>query len=503
MDVRFVALSDGGGPVYLYEENLTTPFRQVLWGDYLAVEKEIADGWLKVIWAPNQPNPPEVYIRKSDTIEKRPLEVIFLDVGQGDGAVVISPETRDDERIMLIDAGEGDNMIRFLNARFKSYRGFSFEAAVMTHPDQDHYGGFLPIFSNNKIGFKWVYHSGLVERAVSGSWAKIGGRSPKDPITGKSYLQNLAIDDVVIQKEFGNISENERRKFPKVMSAAVKNPKIKAFRMLSTEHGDLEDGRTYVPGFSPASKRGYTIEVVGPVVEQRNGKPSLRVLGNYGETKNGHSVLLRLKYGTFSILFGGDLNRKAEEFLLAHYAGLNEFPKEGSQAYKNMIADASATFRADVMKVCHHGSADVTDAFLETVTPAAFVISSGDEEGHVHPRPDLLGKLGRFGRGSSPVLLATELQRSTREREDQRLVEKLALDIDTLATNPTERLKNKIVEEIRELGKVNVEEYGAIYVKTDGERLITAFKIESGSPTDTWFYFEYVFDEKGELVLVN
>jgi len=59
---------------------------------------------------------------------------------------------------------------------------------------------------------------------------------------------------------------------------------------------------------------------------------------------------------------------------------------------------------------------------VAAVNPACFVISFGDQEGHVHPRPDLLGRLGRFGRGESPVLLSTELQRSTREREDQELV---------------------------------------------------------------------------------
>lgn len=503
MDVRFAALGHEGDPVYLYKSDLTTPYRQVLWGDYLAIDKEIAGGWLKVIWAPMSANPPELYARKSDTIEKRPLEIIFLDVGQGDGAVVVSPETKDQERIMLIDAGEGDNMIRFLNARFKSYRGFNFEAAVITHPDQDHYWGFLPVFSNNKIGFKTVYHSGLVERAVPGSWEKLGGRSSEDPSTGKRYLENLAVDDTVIQNEFGNIADDEKRKFPQVMSAAVKNPKIKAFHMLSTEHGELEDGKSYVPGFAPSGNKGYTIEVVAPVVEAKNGKPRLRVLGSYGETKNGHSVVLRLRYDKFSILFGGDLNRKAEEFLLSHYAGLAEFPEKGSQAYKDMIADASAAFRADVMKVCHHGSSDVTEAFLETVNPAAFVISSGDEEGHVHPRPDLLGKLGQFGRGDSPVLLATELQRSTREREDQELVDELVDDLDILATQPTDKLKSEMATRIRELGKTNVEVYGAIYVKTDGKRLITAFKIESGSQTEKWFYFEYVFDEKGELALVT
>lgn len=153
------------------------------------------------------------------------------------------------------------------------------------------------------------------------------------------------------------------------------------------------------------------------------------------------------------------------------------------------------------MKVCHHGSEKVTDAFMEAVNPACFVISSGDQEGHVHPRPDLLGRLGRLGRGESPVLLSTELQRSTRAREDRDLIDQLHKDIESLASNPTGDLKKSISDQIRVLSKTNVEVYGAIYVKTDGERLITAFKIETGSDLKKWFYFEYTIDPSGILSL--
>lgn len=45
-----------------------------------------------------------------------------------------------------------------------------------------------------------------------------------------------------------------------------------------------------------------------------------------------------------------------------------------------------------------------------------------------------------------------------------------------------------------------MEVYGALYLKTDGERLITAFKIEHKSETRKWFYFRYVFNQAGELV---
>jgi len=60
-----------------------------------------------------------------------------------------------------------------------------------------------------------------------------------------------------------------------------------------------------------------------------------------------------------------------------------------------------------------------------------------------------------------------------------------------------------IKNQIRTLAKTNVDVYGAIYVKTDGERLITAFKIEAKSDLKKWFYFEYEIDPSGTLTLVS
>ena len=204
--------------------------------------------------------------------------------------------------------------------------------------------------------------------------------------------------------------------------------------------------RTARPGF-PASRRRTTAatrsKFSGPFVEQGpTGKNRLRKIDDYGKTKNGHSVLLRLCFKDFRVLFGGDLNLPAEQFLLMRYAGIDRWPTTAADR-EAMMAAARPRFRSEVLKVCHHGSADVTDEFLEAVDPAAFVISSGDQEGHVHPRPDLLGRLGRKGRGKAPVLLSTELQRSTRDREDQRLVEQLTRDIEAQVAGPTEARKKR------------------------------------------------------------
>ncbi len=499
MPNRFVALREDGKPTHLYDAN-RKKFREVIWGDFLKVKSELPDGWLEVDWAPRSPTQRRtLFIPKEETLPTRPLEIVFVDVGQGDGALLVSPETGAQERIVVIDAGDGANMRAFLAARFQTSRGFDFSAAVLTHPDSDHYYGFNDIFANGEIGFKTIYHNGLVERPVAGTWEKVEGPPVVDPASGIAYLGGLAVDRAAVAAIFeGDQSDFE---YAKTMSAALANPKIGDIRMLSTEHAQVEDGVAWMPGFAPSDGRDYTIRVLGPVVETVAGEPRLRRLGSYGETKNGHSVILRLEYGRFSVLFGGDLNEPAEKFLLGHYAGIDRFPERGSAAYREMLAKAGPVFRSDVMKSCHHGSEKVTDAFLEAVNPAAFVISSGDAEGHIHPRPDLLGRLGQFGRGGAPVILSTELQRSSRATEDRKVVDKMLASIDKLAagTLPPASIE-KLKADVRSLGRSNVEVYGAIYLKTDGERLMTAFRIETGSQTKKWFSFRYRFAANGELI---
>ncbi|WP_405296749.1 ComEC/Rec2 family competence protein [Algibacter sp. Ld11] len=510
---KFVGLSKDHKKIYLYELNTNTgklkKERQVLWGDWLSIKdnhdfSEIGTGWLAINWSPNTPNAKTLFIKETDTTDTRPLEIIFVDVGQGDGAVLITPERNEEERIMVIDAGEGKNMKTFLEGRF-AHRGFQFEAAIITHPDMDHYYGFKSIFENKTVGFNTIFHNGLVERPVSGTFDKVGGYF-EDPSTGKKYIKNLAISKTEIEEHFSDTSTFGRYVFPSVINAALTNPKIKDFKMLSVDSSQSthENNRTYMPGFAPSDGKNYSIEVLGPVTNKdEDGNLRLEKISSYGKTKNGHSIILRLHYGKFKVLFGGDLNKAAEKFLLKHYTQRKSFPKSGTEASKTMINEAKNWFNAEVMKVCHHGAADVTDEFMLAVNPACFVISSGDQEGHVHPRPDLLGRLGKHGRGDSPVLLSTELQRSTREHEDENIITTLKKNIAKMVAKPTDKLNKLIEEGINHLAKTNVDVYGAIYLKTDGDRLITAFKIEEKSKLKKWFYFEYKIDDSGELTLIS
>jgi beta-lactamase superfamily II metal-dependent hydrolase len=478
---------------YLYAEDRKKKVVEVLWGDWLSVDGKEPDGWLRVVWGKTGRNPRTLFIPKEHTAETRPLEIIFLDVGQGDGAVLITPERDGDEKVIVIDAGIAGRMHAFLSRRFGGYHGqtFRFHAAIITHPDSDHYLGFETIFGSPLYGFDVIYHSGLMERPVSDAFDKLGGLT-RDPADGREYLAGLLDDRASIEPHFAPPADIGAFDYPRVMRAALANPGIKAFKMLSTATAVSEGGRSWMPGFAPSDGLPYKIEVLGPVAEADTaGRKRLRRLGSSGETKNGHSVLLKLHFNGFTVLFGGDLNDKAERFLLAHYAGLSRFPSEGSAAYRDMVAKAAEFFRADIMKVCHHGSEKVTDAFLETVSPSAFVISSGDEEGHVHPRPDLLGRLGRFGRGRAPLILSTELQRSTREAGDARLARTLMQTLMKLDGKPTAEQLEKLTDGIAELSGSNVTVDGTIYLKLDGNDLMTAFRVETGSQVKKWFTYQY------------
>ena len=68
--------------------------RQVLWGDWLQLAEDrrhpgVGNEWTTVNWAPRTDDL-ILYIPKEQTTDRRPREISFLDVSQGDGAVLIT-----------------------------------------------------------------------------------------------------------------------------------------------------------------------------------------------------------------------------------------------------------------------------------------------------------------------------------------------------------------------------------------------------------------------------
>lgn len=343
------------------------------------------------------------------------LKVNFVDVQQGDGAVIETP----DGKILLVDGGDNQLFARYLAGRFRGTTAAQpqpVECLLVTHGDADHYAGLAEILASETnreprkrlyIQPRRFYHNGLVKRPSTRNGKRVPDRDllgPTRKIGKESWVTGL-VDDLLA------VPDSEL------------NAPFRAWRSaLATYHAraPLECRRLQFgddAAFDFLKRRDLAIEVLGPMVDEIDGTPALRFLGaprpgprlgheslsvdtsGFGGTSaahtiNGHSVVFRLRYGGFHYLFTGDLNEQASRFLVAEQAA------------------GRLDLRAEVLKVPHHGSADFSAALLQAVAPLVSVVSSGDENArkeYIHPRATLVGALGRWSRSAEPLVFVTEL----------------------------------------------------------------------------------------------
>jgi len=107
----------------------------------------------------------------------------------------------------------------------------------------------------------------------------------------------------------------------------------------------------------------------------------VRILAPYDtvyDDFNDTSYIIRVSYGNTAVLLTGDTTELGEKLAL--------------KAQRNHY------FKADVLKVAHHGSSDSTfEAFLDAVSPAIAVISVGKDNDYGHPDQALLDRLTERG----------------------------------------------------------------------------------------------------------
>ncbi|HEX7477642.1 MAG TPA: DNA internalization-related competence protein ComEC/Rec2 [Polyangiales bacterium] len=199
------------------------------------------------------------------------LRVSFLDVGQGDAALVDLP----DGKLMLIDAGGNPGggadpgaavLLPLLRARRRDH----LDLVVLTHPHPDHYGGLQAISEQLPIGELW--DSGQAEAEVD----LVG--------TSQAAAHLLA-------------------------SARTRGTRVR--------HPDELCGRPRLVG-------GALVEVLWPC-------PAF----DPGYDANDNSLVLRVQYGQHAFLFAGDIEVQAERALLSTAARLHatvlKVPHHGSR----------------------------------------------------------------------------------------------------------------------------------------------------------------------------
>lgn len=88
----------------------------------------------------------------------RPLEIVFLDVGQGDATLIITPNGR----TVVIDTGPKNNLGSLI-APHLPVTDRDIDLLILTHPDLDHVGGTLSLLKSYRV--QQFMHSGLLAGA--------------------------------------------------------------------------------------------------------------------------------------------------------------------------------------------------------------------------------------------------------------------------------------------------------------------------------------------------
>jgi beta-lactamase superfamily II metal-dependent hydrolase len=427
--------------------------------------------------------------------ESRVLRVDFVDVQQGDAAVLETPGGK----TVLVDGGDNQLFARYLASRFRGTRADApkeIDAIVVTHGDADHFQGLPRILESetNASAFKRlfihprrIFHNGLVKRpgkvdGVTTKAAEMFGATAT--IDGRLVITELEGDLTTVADEKMN---EPFREWKRTLRAWKQRGPIQCRRL---ELGDDD-------AFDFLADEEVVVEVLGPIPTEGGGRRGLAFLGqpprgpklshdsldtaefkgkSASHTINGHSLILRVRYGDFHFLFAGDLNDQAERVLTrAHNLG-------------------EISLKAEVLKVPHHGSADFSSAFLEAVSPVISVVSSGDENAakeYIHPRATLMGALGRASRIPEPLIFVTEMVAFFRVEgfvtpERHRMQDGKAVIADGEAqvkagTKPSFFAFSRAA-------------YGLVLVRTDGRRLLV---FTNSGRQDLKEAYAYEMDEHG------
>lgn len=93
---------------------------------------------------------------------------------------------------------------------------------------------------------------------------------------------------------------------------------------------------------------------------------------------NNNSLVFKLVYNNFSMLFTGDIEEVAENKILSRYKDTD-------------------LLKADIIKIAHHGSkTSSSESFLETVSPKIALIGVGKNNNFGHPSNQILDRLENF-----------------------------------------------------------------------------------------------------------
>jgi hypothetical protein len=471
----------------LYKNETTNNvFTELLWGDRIEVLSSAAvNGRLEA----NARGYKRGFVKESDLGDNPLLELYFIDVGQGDGMLIVTP----DRRHIVIDGGynrkaqsHGKSAADFIDWKFKKDYGLDtihIDCMISSHCDLDHYGGLWDLVNPDEKSdldckateIDEFYHAGV------SWWMPKGGKR----FLGKSkdgYLIDLLDTESSVRLGLDPLSELQLQGNWALFLKCILDSGARINRLAH----DPDEQIPYLQGFGQGSKP--EIKIMGPIQYTLDGKPVLKDFGSESQNTNGNSILLRVDYDHVRILLTGDLNKKSQQQIL-----------EILGANKTELA-------ADVSKACYHGSDDCSFEFINCIKASTSIISSGDDETHGHPRPNIVAACGIGGYLNirddeiiTPLIFSTEISRSLRIGDPQSVEFKNYKygdeKIDVLLTDESKTRvaykrttsgalnPKKMIKPMERLKVVDGLVYGLVNVRTDGKKVLCATLNEGKS---TW-----------------
>lgn len=143
--------------------------------------------------------------------ENQPLQVVFLDVGQGDGMLASLPG----DVQVLVDAGPSGELASKLS-RYVPFYDRDIELAILTHPHADHLRGFLEIFKNYNVknfvfsGASYssrVYTDFMEALKKEGSSVYLARTGDVISYQGRPILKILSPDKITLGQNFKKIHD--------------------------------------------------------------------------------------------------------------------------------------------------------------------------------------------------------------------------------------------------------------------------------------------------------
>lgn len=220
------------------------------------------------------------------------LKVYFIDVGQGDSCLIITPENKK----ILIDGGEGNPEV--LLSYLLDRRIITIDYLIVSHFDSDHCNGLIEV------------------------------------------IKKLNIKNIVISKQAYFCDEYIN------IANIINSKKINVIHVKQEDNIKI-DKTVYLKILYPLKKLEY-------------------------DDLNNNSIVAKITYNEFSILFTGDIEEKAEKKIVKLYSN-------------------SDKLKSTILKVAHHGSkTSSTQDFLNLVKPKIALIGVGKNNKFGHPNQEVL-----------------------------------------------------------------------------------------------------------------